>query len=513
MMRLLRQDHSTMPSMKDAAERSRSGLSVDAYDRARGFVRLLVRIFFKQVQCSGTEDLPADRGALLVAWHPNGLVDPALILSRCPDPVRFGARIGLFRYPLLGRLLRLLGCVPIFRRQDPGADDAARKTGNEQSLDALARALAQGGFTALFPEGYSHDDPHLAELRTGVARLYYRARMLRGENPPPAIVLVGLHYDRKRSYRSRALVAFHSPLVLPPDLDVDSDPDRDPEGHTQRVEALTAILDESLQRVVMATESWELHSLMHRARKLVRAERAHRAHKDPGEVPIEEAVLGMERIWVGYQKRIVSHPAATEDLLGDMRDYHADLRALGLDDHQLDKDPSLLSPWLPVLFGLQIVTVFLLMPPLLLVGYVVNWPVALLLAALTKALGRTRKDEATLKILLGLVLFPLTWGALAILAAWGQLAVVKAFPGVPENPWLAATATVLLCVLGGALSVRYARLARETLRSMRIRLTRRRRWYSVARLRKNRGILFERILVFAAGIDLPGEVLEDGRIV
>ena len=68
----------------------------------------------------------------------------------------------------------------------------------------------------LFPEGVSHDDPFLQELKTGAARLYYRAKQLCDETGvPPVIVPVGLHYDNKTAFRSDALVEFHAPLQLP----------------------------------------------------------------------------------------------------------------------------------------------------------------------------------------------------------------------------------------------------------------------------------------------------------
>ena len=57
-----------------------------------GLVRLLVRGWFSRVEVTGLENIPADGGGVLVALHPNGLIDPALILASFPKTVRFGAR-------------------------------------------------------------------------------------------------------------------------------------------------------------------------------------------------------------------------------------------------------------------------------------------------------------------------------------------------------------------------------------------------------------------------------------
>ena len=63
-----------------------------AYASAVALVRVLVRVFFRRVEVAGTENLPETGGGLIVAWHPNGLVDPGLILAHCPRSVAFGAR-------------------------------------------------------------------------------------------------------------------------------------------------------------------------------------------------------------------------------------------------------------------------------------------------------------------------------------------------------------------------------------------------------------------------------------
>ena len=71
------------------------------YAILQAFLRLLVRCFFREVHVVGAENVPLDRGGVLVSWHPNGLVDPGLILTSFPRPVVFGARHGLFMWPLL----------------------------------------------------------------------------------------------------------------------------------------------------------------------------------------------------------------------------------------------------------------------------------------------------------------------------------------------------------------------------------------------------------------------------
>ncbi len=485
-----------------------------AQSQALRLVHLTARVFFRRIQVAGIEHLPQDEGALLVAWHPNGIVDPMLILARCPGTVVFGARHGLFRWPLLGVIMRSLGTVPIFRPKDfaHGNQEDLREQ-NQQALDALAQAVAKGSYSALFPEGVSHDSPHPLTLKTGAARLYYRARALSPPSaPPPKIIPVGLHYDRKRVYRSRAMVAFHAPIELDEHLDISPPEHEGIEDAKVRNRALTQLIETSLSSAALAADSWELNALMHRARKLLRAERAHRAGSNPGRSAMKERVVGMARIWTGYQTRLATNPELVSPLLDRVREYDADLNALGIEDHELDHSPRLASAWLPILLLVQLIGVFLLMPPIVLTGYVLNIPTAAAIAGISKVLAKERKDVASIKLIAGLVLFPLTWAIWMWFAAWGQLEAYATFPGLPRAPISAALCTLAMAIIGGGMSVRYARVAQETLRSVRVRFTRRTRTRSLARLKTERSELHDTILLLADGIDLPGSVGEDGTV-
>lgn len=491
------------------------------YRSALSALRLLVRAFFRRVEVEGLENVPTSRGGLVVAWHPNGLIDPALILAQLPGRVVFGARHGLLHTPILGRLMRALGTVPIYRADDHTGDDDARRAANERSLDALAEKIATGSFSALFPEGLSHDAPHLMELKTGAARLYYRARQLqRGDGsgpgagpdePTPVIVPVGLHYDRKHAFRSRALVHFHPPIDLPAELDVSPRVDEPQETFRARARLLTERIERALELAVLPTESWEVHRLFHRARKLVRAERAARARANPGRPRMLEKQIGFSRIWTGYRALRDSDPETVREVMEHVREYDADLGALRLEDHELDGDPPLRSG-LVSLLG-QVLLVYVLLPPVLVLGLIVNFPAALICVLLARSLAGASKDEASLKVVIGSVLFPITWIVVAILVTVGVVRLESVFGGLSDVPIVAGLLAALLCAIGGGVAVSYRRLSAETLRSLRVRFTRRSRARQILRLRKERRLLHDRLVGLGEGLDLPGTVTSDGRVI
>ena len=485
-----------------------------AYRALVSVLRFLVRLFFRRAEVSGLSNVPETGGGIVVSWHPNALMDPGLILTHFPGQIVFGARHGLFNIPLFGSILRAIGTVPIYRKQDlKTMDESGRRGANEKSLDALATAVAGGAFAALFPEGVSHDEPYPKELKTGAARLYYRAVELTPEGePPPVILPVGLHYDKKRVFGSNVLVAFHPPLKLESELA------RAPAGESddarrERYRALTGALEEALHEVVHATESWELHHAMQRARQLVRAERAHRAGASLERPDMKERVLGFSRLWTGYKARMESHPDEVEGLTERVKHYDTEMRALGVEDHELDAAPRLVSTRLAVLVLLQALVVYLVLPPILVIGYVVNLPAAFVVWLVARWAAGAKKDEASLKVMIATVAFPLNWLLVSLLVAWGGnslAALYPAFRGAPLGTGLTAFA---LSALGAYVAVHYQRLAEHTLRAIRVRLTRLTRSRTVERLQAERSELHDALTALAEGLELPGKIRRDGRVV
>ncbi len=487
------------------------------YYRLVGVVRLLLALFFRRIEVAGQDRLPPSGGGILVSWHPNGVIDPALILTQCPSPVVFGAREGLFRVPGFGALVRALGTVPIHRAQDATGSDSveARRAANARSLDALARAVAEGKFSALFPEGVSHDDPRLKSLKTGAARLYYRAAELALETgrPAPALIPVGLYYDRKSVFRSSAFVRFYEPVVPPNELAPENVAQLSPDGVRRAQLELTQLIDDVLHRSVHATESWELHAQMERARSLVRAERAHRARVKLTRAEIGERARGFSRVWHAYEVRVKTHPEETRSLMARLRSYDEKLRALDLKDEELDHPPKLWISYGPFVLGVQLLCLYLLLPPVLVFGFAVNAPPYFALKGIVARAARLRKDEASIKLLVGVVLFLSTWTLVAGLSTWGLINLSDHFPGIPTMPGLTFATVFALCAIGAFGALHHKVVMRQTIRALMVRVTRRRQSLVIAELREERAFLHDGLLELAKGVALPYEAEATGVVV
>ncbi|MFH1496286.1 MAG: lysophospholipid acyltransferase family protein, partial [Verrucomicrobiota bacterium] len=174
----------------------------------RWFARGLVRFYYPRIEIEGAERLPYHGPLLLVANHPNSLIDPVLLGVAVRRPVRLLAKAPLFTHPVLGPALRLTGMIPAYR----GADDPKAVKRNLDSLAAAAKALAAGDVVGIFPEGKTHDALRLAQVKSGAARLALQglaagARDLR-------VVTVALNYERKEKFRSAVWIRLGEPVLV-----------------------------------------------------------------------------------------------------------------------------------------------------------------------------------------------------------------------------------------------------------------------------------------------------------
>jgi len=208
----------------------------------RAIAGVALRWYYRDIQVEGLPRIPRQRPLLLVVNHPNALIDALLVIWLVPRRVLITAKATIFRNPIAGALLRWLGVVPLRRASDEiqqgGSPNPAR---NKETFRAVYDALRGNGTVLIFPEGKSHDEPSLAPLKTGAARMALYAREAGGVDEL-AILPIGLTFERKEAPRTRVLVQIGEPILLaawraPP--------------NTTAADALTAEIDARLRAITL----------------------------------------------------------------------------------------------------------------------------------------------------------------------------------------------------------------------------------------------------------------------
>jgi 1-acyl-sn-glycerol-3-phosphate acyltransferase len=104
----------------------------------------------------GAENVPATGGVILAANHASFL-DPPLVGSGIKRDINYLARESLFRFPLVGAILRSWNSVPV-----------DRDGGGAKGLKIILGRLLDGAGIILFPEGTRTCDGKLQPARAGI---------------------------------------------------------------------------------------------------------------------------------------------------------------------------------------------------------------------------------------------------------------------------------------------------------------------------------------------------------
>ena len=112
-------------------------------------IDLVVNTFFRRIDVTGLENVPATGPLIIAGNHPNALMDGFLLISKCGRwPIHFIANSKLWNYPLLGSLLDALGAVPVHRREEHEGD-----VDNKDAFERLYEVIESGNCMGVFPEG------------------------------------------------------------------------------------------------------------------------------------------------------------------------------------------------------------------------------------------------------------------------------------------------------------------------------------------------------------------------
>lgn len=358
------------------------------YRFVRAIVSAALRLFYRLEVVRLVDDLSGP--VMFVGNHPNSLIDPALVFVVTDRQVTFLAREPLFRVPVMGFVLRGIGALPVYRKQD--SPNLMAK--NDGTLDAAAKALIEKKAITIFPEGKSHSAPQLSDIKTGCARI---ALKVARAGLAMRIIPVGLTYEQKQRFKSKVHIEVGQPLLVqaaPPGLEG--------EAEIEWVQKLTARVGDALRGVTLNLENWDDLALVQTADQLFALRNGFR-EEDPERLRMlakGAAILRHEQ------------PERFDEIKEDLMSYRTRLEMI----HARASDLVVTYRNRNVgVFVLRNIAALTLGFPLFALGLVLFAPPFMALRIVSQIAPLSRDRIATLKFVAALVMVPVMWVLLCVL--------------------------------------------------------------------------------------------------
>jgi hypothetical protein len=230
-----------------------------------------------------------------------------------------------------------------------------------------------------------------------------------------SLVAVGLNFDRKTAFRSRAIVLYGRPFSLREFAD---------DGDEQRaVRMATGTIATEMRRLLVEADPEADVAMVARVERLYSAARG-AAHTPHERVARRQAIAqGMERLRARDQARF-------ENIAQQVRRYDSRLQRFGLRDRHLDWDVSLgTAAW----FAIREITAALVLMPLAAAGLVLFWVPYQMTGLLARIATHERDVAATAKVFVGAAVY-VAWLLVIVAATWwtiGPRAAAVAGAAVP----------------------------------------------------------------------------------
>ncbi|MFV1992606.1 MAG: 1-acyl-sn-glycerol-3-phosphate acyltransferase [Acidiferrobacterales bacterium] len=357
----------------------------------RKFCQMISRIFYSQLEVNGLNNIPKTGPVLLCANHANALADAVIIQSILKRPIHPLARSGLFGNYLLYPVLKGIQAVPVYRRQDKG--DTSKNT---DSFRKSYEMFEKGAVLLIFPEGQSHSDPGIREIKTGAARIALGCRESIGVSPQ--IIPVGLNFGHKGKYRGDVLVEIGKPVNLDGIANADK--------HDQ-VEQTTKLIQKGLGEVTINVESWETMNLLRRVERFFALRHGKYRQRD-----LSLKFRALKKLSTAYNELAHVEPDRIAWLDRKLQRFEKICKRFGVHDYHLTIKyrPSLITRF--IFHSIFIITIVL---PVALWGLVNSIIPFLLTRHTARFISRGTDQYDTAKMSLGLFYFSVFWISQSVL--------------------------------------------------------------------------------------------------
>ncbi len=359
------------------------------------FIKIIVgigiRLYYKEVKVKNRKRIPMDVPLIIIANHPNTLMDAWMIGHVCPRPIHFMAKGTLFNSKLKMKILRSLNMIPINRV----GEGRVKGVSNQDSFQACYSLLESGKTLLIFPEGTSFQERHLRDLKSGTARIALEVEKMNQGKLGLKILPIGLNYTQAEKFRSRVLVDIGDPIDAKEFL-------ADYQNNAgQGAKKLTEQFRIRLEQVLVNSNSKEEQALIDRIAKILQS----RYTKD-GQEDVQSEMGLLKKIRDRMDDFKVTEAWKSEEI------RHL-VEAIEWESNKMDIRADFLDRrFRSTMFFRQIIfsIVFLLLAvPVFIFGIIHNFMQYTLIDKLIPKLTKDIEYYAPLAVLLGLIFYPLVY--------------------------------------------------------------------------------------------------------
>jgi glycerol-3-phosphate O-acyltransferase/dihydroxyacetone phosphate acyltransferase len=349
-----------------------------------------VAVLYHRVEVRQPPNLTAEGPELANSSHFGGFTDPLLLIYAMDRVPRFVARDVIWKYPIAKSVLKWVKAIPVHKADDGGP------TSNDAMFASTYEALGESDLITIFPEGITVDDPSIAHIKTGSARIVLGARAVGVSGIQ--LMSAGIHYENKAALRSEVFIDIGWATDLDSFVDEYIRPG-EPEDASNRdlVRALTSLMETNLREAAPDFESWAMARSLSAASDVALRADSHEDWIDVGHGDRERMARLLDE--APEQDRMAVKEA--------MDTYQADLDAMGFDDEMLVSGLNKTSSFMA--YAIRSLLIGLLLVPFAFAGAIIN----AIPMALVWLIGRLKVADAmmaTVKPLGALLVFMITWG-------------------------------------------------------------------------------------------------------
>ncbi len=359
------------------------------------FLKILIgfgiRLYYKKIHINHIENLQNDGPRILIANHPNTLMDAWILGQICKEPIYFMTKGTFFSNKLKSVFLRSLGLIPINRATEVKTNGVD----NKSSFESCYQLLEEGKTLVIFPEGNSFPERILRQLKTGTARIALEAEHRNKGKLNLKIIPIGLVYLQPEKFRSSVVANIGQAI---PHLKYLKDFEDD-NGKTSK--KLTNDFKESMEALLIGSHAVEFEKLTDGIVELLSSRYIKSNLKG-----VEKDVDLYKEIYDKINRIIVASPTK-------MKRIEYIFNKIELQLHQLEIQADFLDrKYRPMMFYRQMIqsTILIFLGlPLFIYGFIHSILPFKLTDILVPKIVKDIEYYAPVAVLLGLVFYPFTY--------------------------------------------------------------------------------------------------------